>query len=345
MTPPNSRSGSTVIFQRKAGPHQWSVERVFSSVLGAMPPESGVRQIIVPHVSIGISNRVRNILFVRRHRGDVNHIAGDIHYVAFALPRRTAILTILDLRTLSRISGIKRFVFSRIWYDLPVRWCRSITTISAVVRDELVDLVPSSAWKVTVVECPVGPEFCPAPIPDNAAPVGLHIGTGRNKNLENTIAAFTGTDAHLRIIGELSFTQQTALDSSGVPYTNSSNLSPEEMVAAYRESDFVMFMSTYEGFGMPIVEAQATGRPVITSDRPPMSDIAGDGALLADPTDISAIRQSVIDVTTDPSLRDDLIRRGHANVARFTPEQIAEQYRRLYEAAGADVASHRTRLT
>ena len=98
----------------------------------------------------------------------------------------------------------------------------------------------------------------------------------------------------------------------------------------YEEADIVTLMSTLEGFGMPIVEAQAVGRVVVTSNVSSMPEVAGDGACLVDPLDVSAIRAGIRKVIDDDGYREDLVRRGFENVKRFDPERIAQQYLDLY---------------
>jgi glycosyltransferase involved in cell wall biosynthesis len=101
----------------------------------------------------------------------------------------------------------------------------------------------------------------------------------------------------------------------------------------------VLFASTYEGFGLPIIEAQATGRPVVTSRVTAMPEVAGDGACLVDPYDVASIRSGVLRVLGDRGYRDSLVHRGFENVRRFEPGRIAAQYARLYEEVALHAAS------
>lgn len=93
----------------------------------------------------------------------------------------------------------------------------------------------------------------------------------------------------------------------------------------------VMFVSTFEGFGLPVIEAQGTGRPLITSNIQPMKEVAGDAAYFADPFDTSSIRNGVLKIIHDQHYRQSLIEKGLMNVKRFAPEKIAMQYQELYK--------------
>ena len=83
---------------------------------------------------------------------------------------------------------------------------------------------------------------------------------------------------------------------------------------------------------MPIIEAQAMGRPVIVSNLPPMRAIAGAGALIVDPFDVKAIRSAVRQIVDDKSARERIIAAGLENVKRFSAETVAEQYARVYRS-------------
>ena len=83
---------------------------------------------------------------------------------------------------------------------------------------------------------------------------------------------------------------------------------------------------------MPILEAQATGRPVLTSNCSSMPYVAGDGALFVDPFSIDSIRAGLIKLLQNPTLRSNLITKGAANVKRFSADMIARQYLKIYRS-------------
>jgi glycosyltransferase involved in cell wall biosynthesis len=162
-------------------------------------------------------------------------------------------------------------------------------------------------------------------------PVLLQIGTNNNKNIVNVARALSGVPCHLRIIGRLSKAQIAQLDNSKISYSSVSNLTDSEILTEYIQSDALIFASTYEGFGMPIVEAQATGRPVLTSNVMSMPEVAGDAACLVDPLDVNDIRRGVLTVINDERFRNELVEKGYSNAQRFRPEIIARQYAEIYK--------------
>jgi len=106
----------------------------------------------------------------------------------------------------------------------------------------------------------------------------------------------------------------------------------DEIVREYLNADMLVFVSTYEGFGLPILEGQAAGRPVITSCLSPMKEVAGGGACLVDPYSIVDIREGVLRVIHDSQYRAMLIQAGFDNVRAYSPKNVARQYSSLYEA-------------
>lgn len=93
-----------------------------------------------------------------------------------------------------------------------------------------------------------------------------------------------------------------------------------------------VFPSLHEGFGLPVLEAQACACPVITSTTSSLPEVAGDAALLVDPRDSAAIAVAMERLVTEQDLRRELTKRGFANVSRFSWERCAETVLRVIEA-------------
>ena len=237
-----------------------------------------------------------------------------------------------DCRSLHRLSGLRREILKLLWYTIPCRRSALITTVSEFTRSELIGCTGCPPQKVRVIPDPIGPGFVPSPRDFNdARPTILFVGVGSNKNLERSVAALRGISCRLEIIGPVTVSQQSELKANGITYAARAMLSYDEVVAAYRNCDFVLFPSLYEGFGLPIIEAQATGRAVITANVCSMPEVARDGAHLVDPLDVNSIRQGVLKVIGDSTYRMQLIENGFRNVSRFSAETVARQYAEVYE--------------
>jgi glycosyltransferase involved in cell wall biosynthesis len=318
------------MFQRQPLRGQHSLERAFEAVREAMPVDVQITVHTMPFASRGIFNRLRNMLFAWQNRGDINHVAGDVHYIVLLLPKRGTVLTVADLVSLKRLTGLPRLVVEWCWYRLPVRRAAQVTAISDWTRAELIALLPFAASKTAVVGCPVSTDFVPSHRPTRERPIVLQVGTGPNKNLRRVSEAMAGIDAHLRIIGRIEDAHINHLLAHKIDFSHASGLSDEDMVGEYRNCDLVVFTSTYEGFGLPIVEAQASGRPAITSALASMPEVAGGAALLVDPFSVSDIRAAIKLILSDPEVYRSLVARGLDNVRRFSPTSIAAEYAALY---------------
>ena len=158
----------------------------------------------------------------------------------------------------------------------------------------------------------------------------LQVGTGANKNLNRVAMAASGLPIHLRIIGLLSDVQRTFLSRLDLDWSSAQQLSAEDLIKEYQSSDVLAFVSTYEGFGLPIVEAQAIGLAVMTSNIEPMADVAGEGALLVDPHSVHAIRAGLEQLLGSPDLLRRLIVLGNSNAKRFDSLSTASQYAMIY---------------
>ncbi|MGE3579069.1 MAG: glycosyltransferase family 4 protein, partial [Vicinamibacterales bacterium] len=105
--------------------------------------------------------------------------------------------------------------------------------------------------------------------------------------------------------------------------------------ALYRLAALFVFPSLYEGFGLPPLEAMASGTPVVTSNVSSLPEVAGDAAVLVDPHDTVDIKEGMKRVLTDPALRASLVQKGLARARHFSWETSVAQTLAVYhEAAG-----------
>lgn len=320
-----------VHFQRRPNPWDFSVERLFDDVRVALAGRLAIEVRLNSYQSKGILPRIHDLLAARRHQGDVNHVTGDVHYLTYLFPRARTVLTVLDCVTLERLHGWRRALFWFFWYWLPVHRVGYVTVISEYTKRELLRFVSFPAGRVSVIYPSVSEEFTfDDKALDMARPRILQIGTTMNKNLPRVIEALRGLPCRLVIVGALSTAMTAALAQAGIEWENHVGLSRAQLVDQYRLADLVLFVSTYEGFGLPIVEGNAVGRPVITSNICSMPEVAGDAACIVNPFDIDSIRAAVERLRADPAYCRQLIEAGRRNVERFRLSKIAAQYADLY---------------
>lgn len=321
---------SIIHFQRQPFPGNHSIERVFQTVRGAMV-ETDVRVHICRYPSRGIGRRLANLFAAARAQGRINHITGDVHYLAMLLHRDRTVLTVHDCRTMSRLGGVRRRLYQWLWLKIPVSRARLVTVVSEQTRQEVLRYTGCPESKIRVIGNPVSNSLRPWPRSFHSErPTILQVGTADNKNLTRVAEALAGIPCTLRVIGRIEADVDATLRKSGIDYCSSPEVSDEQLAEEYRAADMVVFCSTYEGFGMPIVEANAVGRPVVTSDREPMRSVAGGAACLVDPCDAASIRAGVLKVIHDDAYRASLIEAGWENAQRFRPEVIAAAYMAAY---------------
>ena len=305
-----------------------SIENVFNALL----PFLNVSKVELPNSSSGIILRLKNIWYVRNSSAKILHITGHDHYLILGLLRKKTILTIHDIEVLKRSSGIKKYLLKKIWFDYPIKFTTCVTTISEFSKNEILSL-DNYKTPIQVIHNPLTLPIEHTPKQFNTNyPNILHIGTKQNKNLNRLIMAIKDIKCHLTIIGKLDVDTESLLQNNGIKYSSKINLNNEEIIQEYIKCDMLSFVSTYEGFGLPIIEAQACGRVVLTSNIASMPEIAKDGALLVNPMDVNDIKNGFNQLINNSKLRDELISKGLENVKRFEPKKIANQYKNLYNS-------------
>lgn len=320
------------IFYRKKTREKHSIEKVYNTLLPYFSKFITVTITELPYISQGIFKRVFNIVFASLKQGDINHVTGDTHYINLLMRTNKTILTIHDIYPIIRTTGIKRFILKLFWFDLPIKKSKKIITISEFSKTELLNHFKISAKKIKVIYNCISPIYSQKEFQFNIEqPSILQIGTKENKNLENLLKATNKLNIKLLIVGPLTETQQSQLITYEIPYENFNDVSDVQLCELYKKCDLVSFVSTYEGFGLPIIEAQAVGRPVITSNISSMPEVAGEGALFVDPYSAKDIKRGILSLINDAKLRESIIDKGLSNVKRFQPDIIAKQYEQVYK--------------
>ena len=216
--------------------------------------------------------------------------------------------------------------------SIPARRSRYLTAFSNSTKNEILKHVNCDPGKIKVVYVAISGKFQRKDKPFNKElPRILQVGAAHNKNIPRLIEALEGIPCLLEIIGKRQVEYEKMMKDRGIRYEYKSGLSDEEMIRRYEDADIIALASTYEGFGMPILEGHSVGRPVISSNVFSMPEVAGEAACLVDPYDVQSIRQGVLKIINDDEYRNTLIRKGFENVRRFQADAIAMQYLDLYK--------------
>jgi glycosyltransferase involved in cell wall biosynthesis len=117
----------------------------------------------------------------------------------------------------------------------------------------------------------------------------------------------------------------------GRTIVSEASLPRSELAALYTRASVFVYPSLYEGFGLPVLEAMACGTPVVTSNISALPETAGDAALLVDPLDDEALAEAIEHIIEDPTLAEDLSRRGQKRAAGFTWADVARKTWAIYE--------------
>ena len=324
----------TYFFRHPAG--GFSIAKVSRIFVDHFAQVRKVRQLTLPFHNTGISAVFKNLVYTYRHRDrqGINHLTGDSHYIILALLGCRSVLTVHDMSMLdNQTSSLKYLFFKYAYFVLPLRFASRVVCISEATRRSVLRF--TSRTDIEVIPDAVDTSiFHPSPKTfDTDCPRILMIGTGWNKNVEREIRALQGISCCLLIVGQLTPDINRALEETQARYEHFQNLSDEEIFGLYCQSDLVLFCSFYEGFGMPVIEANMTGRPVITSYIHPLIDVASDAAcFVKHPDNVQEIRQAVLKVLGDSSYRDRLVENGRRNVERFLPSIVTDAYARVYDS-------------
>jgi glycosyltransferase involved in cell wall biosynthesis len=242
--------------------------------------------------------------------------------------------------------GLRGLFYRWLYFSLPLRRCGAITAISETTRDVLIARFPATQSKIRVIPDCYPAEYTHHPRRFNSQrPVILQVGTRPGKNLEGLAEALRSISCRLNIVGAVSTAQANLLRQCGVDFQSAVNLTDEQMLKAYIDSDLVVFASHAEGFGMPIIEAQATGRPLAVSKLQPMAGIAGRGACLVDPFDPADMRRGILELIRNEGYREGVVAAGLLNAQDYTAQAVAALYADLYHKVLSSAAATSNRPT
>jgi glycosyltransferase involved in cell wall biosynthesis len=277
------------------------------------------------------------------------------HYVLPALVRCRSVVTIHDCIHLmfpQYLPSRLALQYARTSIALATSRATRVMTVSESSKRDILRFFEAPAEKIDVIYNAYDERFTVEPREEDVVRVReryqlhdefvLYAGNVKpHKNLERLIDAFDlvrkrGLD-HLKlvIIGD-DISKYTALRRAVHQhqlhkFVRFLGYLPEETLAVmYRLAGVFVFPSLYEGFGLPPLEAMASGTPVVTSNVSSLPEVAGDAAVLVDPYDAHAIAEGIHRVLTDETLRRDLRKKGVARAGMFSWETSVRRVHKIY---------------
>jgi len=294
-------------------------------------------------------------LALLRDRVDVAHF----QYFAPPLSPAATVLTVHDL-SFERYPQFFTPAFARRMRGLMpwmVRRAARVIAVSAATRDDLIELYDLAPDRIDVIYNGAAPEFSIehdreilrrriVRFPIGGRPFILCVGNlCRRKNQARVVRAFgrlveLGYPHALILVGKEEHSarevrQEISLCGASDRILIAGFVTHAELVALYNLADFSVYISHYEGFGLPVIESMACAAPVLTSRASCLPEIAGDAALLVDPTDDDAIVAAMQQMIDDAPLRERLRAAGLTRSGSFRWDGAArltlESYRKAVE--------------
>jgi glycosyltransferase involved in cell wall biosynthesis len=239
-------------------------------------------------------------------------------------------------------------------YDRKFRYsCRVANRIHAIseqTKRDLVEFFSVPEEKITVIYQSVNPVFYETvdqtlkhqlrkkfQIPERFI---LSVGTVESrKNLMALLEGMVSAKVYLPlvVVGKLTKYHQKVqkfieADLNRLQVIVLPHIPDDELAALYQMAEVMVYPSKFEGFGLPVAEAQASGCPVITSNISSLPEAGGDAAIYINPEKPEEIGHAIKSLLADKKLRKSLIAKGKINAQRFTPEKYIAQLKQLYNS-------------
>jgi glycosyltransferase involved in cell wall biosynthesis len=293
------------------------------------PPSVTTTACAAGHYSFGELVAVRRAISAAKP--DLFHAP---HYVLPFFPPHATIVTVHDLMHLTRsehATPAKR-AYARWMIGRALRLSARVITVSEATKKEILAFGPSHGLKVEVI--PNGVEerfFLEGKEKNGEAPYLLFLGNDKpHKNLDGLLSAFARLRASLPSLSlVLAGVQAGRTLPEGAKAVGW--VPDEDVPALVALAEALVLPSFAEGFGLPVLEAQAAGTPVACSDIPALREAAGDAAVFFDPHDVASMAAGIEKILKDEELGKILRRNGRERAAKFTWDAAARRTAALYE--------------
>jgi glycosyltransferase involved in cell wall biosynthesis len=275
-----------------------------------------------------------------------------LHSTAGSSPVLTNVPTVLTVHDISPVAHPEWFsreyaALYRLLTPLAVGCADHVVTISEFSRGEIAATYPWSEGKLSTVHNGLSPTTSGETEPVEGLETGaylLFVGSlNPRKNITRLLDAYERyrertDEPHTLVLAGPRRDVFATVDRPPVDGVRTLGFVPDaQRDWLYEHATGFIFPSLYEGFGLPILEAMDCGTPVLTSDVGAMAEVAGDAAVLVDPTDVDGIAAGIERIATDPSLRGNLAEAGRRRVEQFTWASTAAEmvsvYRRVADGS------------
>lgn len=285
------------------------------------------------------------------------HVFHTPHYVLPALTPCRSIVTIHDCIHLvfpQYLNGRIARIYARATFWTAVNRASRILTVSETSKRDILRYFPVSPEKVTVIYNAIAEHFFEPPSQQQLSEVReryqlnhrfiMYAGNVKpHKNLERLIDAFVllreikgNADLRLLITGS-EISKYTILRRAVHRYNLHNYVrflgyqSERTLATLYRLADVFVFPSLYEGFGLPPLEAMASGTPVVVSRASSLPEVVGDSGVLVNPYDSISIADGIQTILADANFAEDLKKRGLARARTFSWAKSIERIHRIYQ--------------
>lgn len=234
--------------------------------------------------------------------------------------------------------------YLKTYFPLFAQKAAHILTVSEFSRQDICRLYKLDPAKITVAHNGASPVFKPiSPVDKHlirdeftgGEPYLVFVGALHpRKNVLRLLQAFdqfkkqTGSSTKLLIVGENLWRSKKLnipdlASRNDVLFTGHQPL--EKLAKIVAAARFMAFVSYFEGFGIPLVEAMQAGCPVLSGNKTSLPEVAGNAALFCDPFDVNAIANGLIELDQNESLREELVQKGYERAKAFSWNSTAEK--------------------
>lgn len=224
-----------------------------------------------------------------------------------------------------------------------INLCDHIITGSHYTKQEIIERTKINAEKITVIYHGIDHKvFFPRPKRTKSQHFILAVGSIEpRKNLKNLLLAYNMLDEslkkqyHLILVGAAGWKNQDIMEliTTMQPFVSYSGYVDDETLAQlYSDATLFVYPSFYEGFGIPPLEAMASGTPVISSNASTLPEVCADAAYYIDPNDTEAISMAMNIFLNNQSLQEDYIKKGLMRAKFFSWEKSGQEHNKLFES-------------